>query len=121
MDLTDIVRIESKINESLINFAKFSNIDYKKYINFEENLRTFESFISSIIQAKIKKIKNNNFESLFNNIDSYIKEKYDLNEENKKTNFIMNIYNYFRGNKKKEKNKIQYNIDNIDSFISMFK
>ena len=100
---------------------KFSNIDYKKYINFEENLRTFESFISSIIQAKIKKIKKNKFQSLFNNIDSYIKEKYDLNEENKKTNFIMNIYNYFRGNKKKEKNKIKYYINNIDSFITMFK
>ena len=57
MDLTDVVRIESKINESLINFAKFSNIDYKKYIDLEENLKTFESFISSIIQAKIKKSK----------------------------------------------------------------
>ena len=108
MDLTDVVRIESKINESLINFAKFSNIDYKKYIDLEENLKTFESFISSIIQAKIKKIKTYNFESLFNNIDSYINEKYHLNKENENTNFIINIYNFFRGNDKKENKKIQY-------------
>lgn len=57
MDMTDIVRIESKIKESLINFVKFSNIDYKKYIDLEEKLRTFENFISHIINAKVKKIK----------------------------------------------------------------
>jgi len=33
----------------------------------------------------------------------------------------MKIYNFFRGNKKKEKNRIKYNIDNIDTFICMFK
>lgn len=114
--MTDIVRIESKIKESLINFVKFSNIDYKKYIDLEEKLRTFENFISHIINAKIKKIKKNNFDSLFKNIDLYLEEKFGLEQEVENTNLFLKFFNYVIGkddNEKEKKDKNVYHEDNI--------
>ena len=119
MDMTDVIRIESKINESLINFVKFSNIDYKEYSYLKEILNTFESFISHIIRAKIKKIKKLSFQSLFENIDLYIKEKFELKEKNEGIFGV--LYNIISPSNKKEKKDVNYHIDNIEPFINSFK
>ena len=78
--------------ESLINFAKFSNIDYKHYVDFLKNLTSFETFISNIIKIKKKQIKKGNFESLFDSFDSYINDKFRLNEDNKNNLFFLEKY-----------------------------
>ena len=122
MDSTDIQRIEAKMNESLINFAKFSNIDYKHYVDFLKNLTSFETFISNIIKIKKKQIKKGNFESLFDSFDSYINDKFRLNEDNKNNLFFFGkILKLFSNNKKEEKNDINYYIDDLQPFINAFK
>jgi len=81
MDYPDIYKIETKLNDSTIKFAKFSNIDYKLYINKKEKMSSFKYFIYDIIKKKIQKIKKNDFKSLFEYIDSFIEQNY--NEEKK--------------------------------------
>lgn len=86
MDYPDIYKIETKLNDSTIKFAKFSNIDYKQYINKKEKLSSFKYFIYDIIKKKIQKIKKNDFKSLFEYIDSFIEQNYNKeNKEEKKT------------------------------------
>ena len=122
MDSTDIQRIESKMNESLINFVKFSNIDYKHYIDVAENLTSFEVFISSIINIKMKRIKKGNFESLFESLDSYITDKYGINEDNKNNLFNLGkLLNWFTNNKKEERKESKYHINDLQPFINTFK
>jgi hypothetical protein len=57
--MSDIERIKIKLNESSINFAKFSNYDYLEYIKFNHRFKTFQTFIQDIIgnNAKITKKK----------------------------------------------------------------
>ena len=122
MDSTDIQRIETKMNESLINFVKFSNIDYKHYIDIAENLTSFEVFISNIMKIKKKKIKKGNFESLFESFDSYLTDIYEINDDDKDNLFNLGkIVDWFMRNKNEEKKDLKYHIDDLQPFINTFK
>ena len=120
MEIPDILRIEKKLNDSSIKFAKFSNIDYKKYVEMKEILSSFKNFISYIIKSKIKKIKRNNFKSLFENMDSFIKEKFE--SEKKENNVLVKLKNFFTGGNDEQKEKdIEIKLDIIDLYIKYFK
>ena len=121
LEWVDIHRIESKLNYSTIKFAKFSNIDYKKYIEMDDILGSFKTFISYIIKIKIKKINKSNLKSIFDFIDSFIKEKYDDNIIKTKQNIIQRIIKFFWiNNNDKKKDKVDISIEE-DIFIEWFK
>ena len=103
-DYTDILKIESKINSSLINFAKFSNIDYRNYLILEESLQSFDKFVSIIIKEIKITSKKKNLKQLFNLFDSYIIDKYELKPKEDENNGIFwKIVNVFQREKKRKK------------------
>ena len=86
MNMTEIHDLNKKLNDSSIKFAKFSNIDYKNYVDKAYKLSSFKNFISYLVGANIKKIKKkNNPENLFQIIDEYIEAKFSLKNEEKKS------------------------------------
>ena len=120
MDMSDKLRIQEKINETVINLVKFSNIDYLKYMVLEEKLSSFQNFISNILENKKKKIEKNNFKSIFQNIDTYIKDIYESKEED--NNIFYSFINRFWGKSNKEKHNIEkYDLNDINSFINIFR
>ena len=120
MDMSDKLRIQEKINETVINLVKFSNIDYLKYMVLEEKLSSFQNFISNILENKKKKIEKNNFKSIFQKIDTYIKDIYESKEED--NNIFYSFINRFWGKSNKEKHNIEkYDLNDINSFINIFR
>ena len=127
MDMIDIDTLEKKLNDSSIKYAKFSNIDYKKYVDMADKLDSFKKFISYIIKAKIDKIKKNNLKSLFENMDSYIKEKFEFEsqEEEEKTNILVSgvqkLFNFITNYKNEADKRFKnYILNNTNSYITEF-
>ncbi len=99
-----------------MKYTKFSNIDYKKYIDFKNRIETFSSFISYILKPFDKKWSAIN--SLFEDIDSFIKDKFELKEESK--NFFGTIFTLFSPKKAEPiKNENQTLID-YNEYIKIF-
>ena len=117
MDMADIIKEREKIDETNITFAKLSNIDYLKYMIYEENLNDFTSFIGNIIKFKKDKIKN--FQNLFRIIDSHIQREIKI--KGKKGNFLEKIFSFFYKDNVNEDIFEIYNISDISPFIEAFK
>ena len=121
MDYPDIHKIETKLNDSTIKFAKFSNIDYKEYINKTEKLNSFKYFIYDIIKTKIQKIKKKDFKSLFEYIDMFIEQKYNKKNKEAKKNYLNKIFSWLlEDNNKIEAEKNNKLLD-INSYLKNFK
>ena len=70
----------------------------------------------------MKRIKKGNFESLFESLDSYITDKYGINEDNKNNLFNLGkLLNWFTKNKKEERKESKYHINDLQPFINTFK
>ena len=120
MDYPDIHKIETKLNDSTIKFAKFSNIDYKQYIDKKEKLSSFKNFIQDIIKTKIQTIKKKDFRSLFEYIDSFIEEKYNI-ENKKEENYFKKILGLFWEENKKDNEVHNIILNDTSSYINYFK
>ena len=121
MDMSDIERIKIKLNESSINFAKFSNYDYLEYIKFNHRFKTFQTFIQDIIGNNAKITKKKDFKRLFELIDKSINEIYQ--KKIKEPSFFSKITRFIKPTKNKgnEKNKVTYNDSDLYQFINEFK
>ena len=121
MDYPDIHKIETKLNDSTIKFAKFSNIDYKEYINKTEKLNSFKYFIYDIIKTKIQKIKKKDFKSLFEYIDMFIEQKYNKKNKEEKKNYLNKIFSWFLEDNNKIEAEKNIKLLDINSYLNNFK
>jgi len=121
MDYPDIYKIETKLNDSTIKFAKFSNIDYKQYINKKEKLSSFKYFIYEIIKKKIQKIKKNDFKYLYEYIDSFIEQNYNEEKKEEKKNYLNKIIGWLWENNNNKDIEKNYKLFDKSSYINYFK
>ena len=123
LDIVDIENVKKKLNQNQMNYAKFSNINYKNYIELKTISKTFKSYINYIIQNLNNEWSDINY--LFEDIDSFIKEKFNFEKEKDYQNIIDYISSFFdqKSQQKKKydaKNITEYN-KYIDEFIEILK
>ena len=120
LEFVDIENIKNKLNQNQMNYAKFSNINYKNYIELKAISETFKSYINYIIQNLNNEWSDINY--LFEDIDSFIKDAFNFEKE-KDQNIIDYISSLFvqKAQQKKKydgKNIKEYN-KYIDDFIEI--
>lgn len=119
LELVDIENIKNKLNQTQMNYAKFSNIDYKNYIELTTIFETFKSYINYIIQILDKEWPD--IKTLFEDIDLFIKEKFNF-EKKKGQNGIGYFTSFFSKNpqhKKYDNENINENNKYINDFIEI--
>ena len=116
LELIDIEMIKTKLNHSRMNYAKFSNIDYKNYMDFKNKIKTFKDFINYIINTVYS--PSSDIKSLFEDIDIFIKEKFDVE---KKQNTIINIiFSFFKSDSQQKKKYDDITLNNYNNYIEDF-
>ena len=108
LELVEIEKIKRKLNNTSMNFVKFSNIDYKNYIVLRETLTSFKTYINYIISTI--KGNNNNIDSLLEDINIFINEKFNLEEKQKNSFFSFSWFS-----NKEQKNEKNYNQELLNS------